>query len=336
MKKAELSRRVFLEKMLASTAIIGGLSLTTIPLSTFASNSKDKTIKKIGVIGLDTSHSEIFSRIINEGELKDRGFKVVAAYPHGSKDIASALKMKQGIIDAVKKMGIEIVDSIADLLTKVDYVMLESNDGKVHLEQARPVFEARKPVFIDKPLAGNLNDVKAIIALSKQYQTPFFSSSALRYDNNVNKVAQGSIGKVTGADVYTPAEIDPGHLDLSWYGIHGVEMLFTVMGTGCKTVQRVHTEGTDMLVGTWSDGRIGTVRGIRKGAANIAGVAFGENGIAQLGPFTTYVPLVEKILEFFKTGVSPFSNAETLEIFEFMHAADISKKKKGQSIKIKK
>lgn len=336
MKKSGLSRRVFLEKMLASTALIGSVGLMLQPLSSIASTTFNQSnqIKKIGVIGLDTSHSEIFSRIINEGELKDRGFRVVAAYAHGSKDIESALNMKQKIINAVKKMGIEIVDSIEELLTKVDYVLLESNDGKVHLEQSRPVFAAKKPVFIDKPLAATLKDVKEIIKLSQHYKTPFFTSSALRYDHNVTKVANGSIGNVTGADVYTPAEIDPGHIDLSWYGIHGVEMLFTVMGPGCESVSRVHTDGTDVLVGKWRDGRIGTVRGIRKGAANIAGTAYGEKGIAPLGPFSTYVPLVETILNFFNTRIPPVSEEATLEIFEFMHAADISKKKKGRPIKL--
>lgn len=328
--KQAFKRRDFIR--IASTAAVLPLIASTPSALT---PRRSTSIQRIGVIGLDTSHSEIFSQIINEGELKDRGFKVVAAYAQGSKDIASALSMKQGVIDKVIALGIEIVDSIEELLTKVDYVLLESNDGKVHLEQVKPVFTAKKPVFIDKPLAANLDDVKEIIELSKRHQTPFFSSSALRYDVNVVKVKNGEIGQVTGADVYTPAEIDPGHIDLSWYGIHGVEMLFTVMGTGCQSVRRVHTEGTDMVVGTWVDGRIGTVRGIRKGAADIAGIAFGEKGITQLGPFTSYVPLVEQILTFFETGTAPINTDETLEIFKFMNAADKSKAKNGKEVKLK-
>lgn len=337
MKKKKLSRRIFLEKMLATTAIVSSVGSVVNPQRSFSMEHKvsRKSFHKIGIIGLDTSHSEVFSKIINEGELKNRGFKVVAAYPHGSKDIASALDMKQGVIDAVRRLGVEIVDSIEQLLANVDFVLLESNDGKVHLEQAKLVFSEKKPVFIDKPLAGSLKDVKEIIALSKHHQTPFFSSSALRYDTNVVKVKNGAIGPVTGADVYTPAEIDPGHLDMAWYGIHGVEMLFTVMGPGCQSVRRVHTEGTDMLVGMWTDGRVGTVRGIRKGAASISGVAFGEKGISPLGPFTTYVPLVDKILTFFETRIPPFYIEETLEIFQFMHAADVSKAKNGKEIKLK-
>lgn len=336
MNKNSFSRRSFIEKILVSTATINSISL--ISNNPAYSNShilSQNKIKKIGVIGLDTSHSEVFTRMINEGELKDRGFKVIAAYPHGSKDIASALDMKSKIVDAVVKMGVEIVESIDLLLKKVDYVLLESNDGKVHLEQAKKVLKAKKPVFIDKPLAATLKDVQNIIDLSKEYQTPFFSSSALRYESQVSKVRNGAIGKVIGADTYTPADIDSGHIDMAWYGIHGVEMLYAVMGPGCKSVRRVYTTDTDMIVGVWDDGRIGSVRGIRKGAANIAGIAFGEHNISPLGPFTTYYPLVEEILNFFDTLKVPFEVEETLEIFKFMDAADKSKSMNGKEIFIK-
>lgn len=291
--------------------------------------------KRIGIIGLDTSHSEVFTKMINSGEVAG-GYKVVAAYPHGSQDIPEALKMKPGIIAAVKNMGVEIVDSIEALLKKVDVVLLETIDGRPHYEQALPVLKAGKRMFIDKPVAADLADAKRLFAASRKYNSPIFSSSALRFDPTVQKVVNGSIGKVTGADVYTPAVIESRHMDMAWYGIHGVEMLFTVMGPGCKSVSRTYQEGTDLLVGTWEDGRIGTVRGIRTGSANIAGTAFGDKGIANLGPFSSYTPLVNKILAFFDTGVSPVSEAETLEIFTFMHAADLSRKENGKLIPITK
>lgn len=333
MNNTNFSRRDFLGKMLIGATAIGGVSLIPNSSGALADHSKLRlSNKRIGIIGLDTSHSEVFSRMINEGKEDMLGFKVVAAYPHGSKDIASALQEKPGIIKAVQAMGITIVDSIEELLKQVDCVLLESNDGRVHLEQALQVFKAGKPVFIDKPIAQNYAQAKAIFQAAEKYKVPVFSSSALRYDVNVQKVVQGSIGKVTGADVYTPAVMEPSHLDLAWYGIHGVEMLFTVMGSGCKTVSRVHQEGTDLLVGVWNDGRIGTVRGIRQGASNIAGTAFGEKGIAPLGPFSTYEHLVKSIVQFFASGVAPVSSKETLEIFAFMQAADASRKKGGAAV----
>ena len=78
-------------------------------------------------------------------------------------------------------------------------------------------------------------------------------------------VVNGKIGKVLGADTYSPCTLEKTHPDFFWYGIHGVELLYTVMGIGCKSLVRVHTEGTDVTVGTWEDGRIGTFRGTRTG-----------------------------------------------------------------------
>lgn len=306
-----------------------GLGALAAPSMVF-SNINDGTIKglqgkRIGIIGLDTSHSEVFTRIINNGEVSG-GYKVVAAYAQGSPDIPSAVEMRPRITEAVKKMGVEIVDSIETLLKKVDCVLLETNDGRPHYEQALPVLMAGKRMFVDKPVAHNLKDAERIYAASKKYGTPIFSSSALRYEQNIVKATSGAFGKVIGADVYTPADYDQHHLDMAWYGIHGVEMLFTLMGTGCVEVIRTHTEDTDILTGRWNDGRIASVRGIRKGAANIAGTAYCENNIVPVGPFTTYQPLVQEIVNFFDTGVVPVSPAETIEIFKFMHAADKSKK----------
>ncbi len=328
-------RRSFLLQTALAGAGVALLSSVT-PASAFHQQRQSLSslaTKRIGIIGLDTSHSEVFTRLINEGEFKGP-YRVVAAYPHGSKDIPEALEMKPGIIAAVKAMGVEIVDSIEELLKRVDVVLLESIDGRPHLEQALPVLKAGKRMFIDKPLAADLADAKRLFEASRQYNSPIFTSSALRFDPSVQRVAKGAIGRVTGADVYSPAVIEPHHMDLAWYGIHGVEMLFTVMGPGCKEVRRVYEQGTDLVVGVWDDGRIGTVRGIREGASNIAGTAFGETGIAALGPFASYNPLVEEILSFFETGVVPVTEQETLEIFRFMHAADISRRRKGKRVAI--
>lgn len=330
MKNSEnYNRRLFIK-----TTAIAGAGISLFPFSASSFPVSAAAGKRIGIIGLDTSHSRVFTKAINNGGPEMAGYKVVAAYPHGSRDIASALKMKPDIIEAVKAMGVEMVSSIDELINKVDTVLLESNDGRPHYTQALPVLRAGKRMFIDKPIAATLKDAKLIFEASRKYKTPIFTSSALRFDSNVQRVVSGSVGKVTGADVYTPAEIDKNHMDLAWYAIHGVEMLFTVMGQGCKTVSRVYRDGTDLVTGVWEDGRIGTVRGIRQGASAIAGIAFGEKGIASLGPFSSYDPLIAQIITFFQTGIPPVSEAETMEIFSFIRAADLSRKHKGATISL--
>lgn len=303
---------------------------------TTAAAAEPKVIR-IGVIGLDTSHAPAFAKLLNDPEAKEdvAGCKVVAAYPKGSPDIESSTKRVPEYTKAYQDLGIEIVDSIPALLEKVDCVLLETNDGRPHLEQVRPVLEAGKRCFIDKPIAGSLSDAIAIFELSKKTGTPVFSSSSLRYVPGAQGVRGGKIGKVLGCDAFSPASLEATHPDLFWYGIHGVELLFTAMGTGCESVTRAHSAGQDVVVGVWDGGRIGTFRGIREGKSGYGGRAFGEKGQEDLGTYAGYRPLVVEIVQFFKTGQPPVTAEETLEIYAFMEAADESKRQGGVPVKLK-
>jgi hypothetical protein len=290
---------------------------------------------RIGIIGLDTSHSIAFTKILNDPDAADMaGFRVVAAYPQGSTTIASSRERIPQYTEEIQALGVEVVGALDTLLRKVDVVLLLTNDGWPHLDQALSVIEAGKPLFIDKPVAGSLVDAVTIFDAAKQAGVPVFSSSGLRFMATAQAVRQGSIGEVVGADAYSPAPFEPSHPDLFWYGIHGVETLFTVMGTGCETVQRIHKEGTDVVVGIWADGRIGTVRGLRDGKRDYGGTAFGSDGVAPLGPFEGYRPMMVALLTFFRTGVAPVSSEETLEIYAFMEAADESKRLGGAPIAV--
>jgi predicted dehydrogenase len=290
--------------------------------------------KRVGMIGLDTGHSVAFTKSLNDPMAGDRfrGYKVVAAYPNGTDNILDWKNRIPEFTEEVRNQGVEIVASIEEMLRKVDAVLLTCIDGNKHLEQVMPVFKAGKPVFIDKPFAGSLSDAIAMVEAAKRYDVPMFSSSSLRYIGGAKEIADGSIGRVIGVDAYSPAPIEEHHPDLFWYGVHGVEILFTIMGTGCMTVQRTFTEDTDVVVGVWEDGRIGSFRGIREGKRGYGGTVFGEEGIVVLDPYAGYDPLLEKIAEFFDTGIEPVAADETLEIFAFMQAADESKAKGGTPV----
>ncbi len=291
---------------------------------------------RIGIIGLDTSHSVAFTKEFNKPDAGPElgGFKIVAAYPHGSREIESSYKRIPGYTEEVQKQGVRIVDSIDALLKEVDFVLLETNDGRLHLEQAMPVLKAGKTMFIDKPMTASLKDAIAIFNEAEKRKVPVFSCSSLRFMESAQAVAKGSSGKVLGAAVHSPCTLEKTHPDLYWYGIHGVETLFTLMGTGCKTVTRFNSEGTDLVVGTWSDGRIGSFRGMREGKPDYGGIVYAEKGNIQIGPFDGYKPLVLEIVKFFQTGIPPVKKEDTLEILAFMEAADESKRQGGISIKM--
>jgi len=294
--------------------------------------------RRVGIIGLDTSHSTAFTEALN-GTMPDpafEGYKIVAAYPRGSKDIQSSTERVPAYTEEVKKHGVEIVGSIAELLQKVDAVLLETNDGRPHLEQALEVIKAGKPLFVDKPVAGTLAEVVAVYAAARKYKVPVFSASSLRYMNGMTDIVAGkTVGKVLGADAFSPAPLEPHHPDFFWYGIHGVETLITLMGVGCSWVSRVSTEGTDVVTGVWGDGRVGTFRGTRTGEHEYGGTVFGEKGVARVGPYSGYEALLCEIAKFFKSGVSPVSEEETLSVYVFMEAADESKRRGGARVELK-
>ena len=322
-----MNRRKFIQ-----TSSLAGAGAYLAPIILNATPKPLETIS-VGMIGLDTSHSVAFTKILNEKEA-DAGFRVTHAYPYGSLDIESSASRIPRYTEEMKGFGVNIMDSMDAMLAEVEVVLLETNDGRRHLEQAEAVFKAGKKVFIDKPLAASLKDAVQIFALAEQYQVPMFSASSLRFAPTTMAVRNGGIGKVLGADTFSPAKLEATHPDLYWYGIHGVESLFTIMGTGCKTVRRIHRDGMDVVIGEWADGRIGTFRGLRDGKTGYGGTAYGTEGIAPAGVYEGYEPLVKEIIQFFRTGISPVPKEETLEIFAFMTAAEVSKRKKGKVVSL--
>jgi len=324
---------VIVVPLVVATMVGGGDAAATAPL-------------RIGLIGLDTSHVVQFTSMLNDPSHPDHvaGGRVVAAFKGGSPDVeASATRIERFTSEVTKKWGVELVDSIEALCLKVDAVMLTSVDGRQHLAQARPVFAARKRVFIDKPLAGSFEDAQEIARLSRESGTPFFSTSSLRFQPELQATRNSpELGEVLGASTHGPCPIQTYVPDLFWYGIHTVEMLYTLMGPGVETVTRVHTADTDVVVGRWKDGRVGVMRGHRTGPQTYGAVAYGRKAILSFGAprpdaakepsLPPYPALLNAALAFFRTGIPPVSPEETLEIMAFMEAADLSKSRQGAPV----
>jgi hypothetical protein len=295
---------------------------------------------RLGIVGTDTSHVPAFTKLLNGDPGQPdhiAGARVVAAFKGGSPDIEESGGRVDRYAEEVRsKWGVEIVPDIATLLMKVDGVLLTSVDGRVHLEQARPVIRAHKPLFIDKPLASTLEDAREIARLAREAGVTWFSSSSLRF---------GAIGAsmkfpdVTGVATWGPGPTEPHHyLDLSWYAVHPIEVLYTLMGQGCETVARTSGANADVMVGRWKDGRIGTVRAIRP-YSDYGAVVYRSKDVVESHPkaaaATDYRPLVVEIVKFFQTGKAPVPNEETLEIFAFMDAAQRSKEQGGRAVALR-
>lgn len=328
--------------MKASLRLFFALTVALCPLGASGQEpggkSQEATLR-VGIVGLDTSHVIAFTDLLNNPKNANHvpGVRVVAAYKGGSPDIKASADRIDGFTQQIReKYGVEIVDTIEALAAKVDAVLLESVDGRVHLDQARPLFAARKRVFIDKPLAASLKDAKEIARLSRESGAPFFSASSLRFSESVKELkADPELGKILGCDVHSGVSTIPQHPDLSFYGIHGIEALFAIMGPGWESLRRVEAPGVDVVVARWKDGRVGTYRGIRKGAQTFGATVFGEKAIKSTTPGrgSGYAPLVREIVKFLQTGVSPVSPEEMLEVIAFIDAADVSKREGGREVR---
>jgi predicted dehydrogenase len=236
----------------------------------------------------------------------------------------------------MRKLGVEISGSIETMLSKVDAVMLLSIDGRPHLEQARPVFKTKKPLFVDKPVAPSLADIIRFFHEADKSGTPCFSNSALRYCPSIAGLARDpKLGRALGCLAYSNSKsILPGHPDLFYYGIHGCEILYTVMGPGCKTVSRTKGRTADIVTGVWEDGRLGTFHGILEGQVGFGATVFGEKGTATVDKFEGYEALLAEIARFFWTGKPPMTVEHTLEIYAFLEGADESLRQGGKPISL--
>ncbi len=290
---------------------------------------------KLGMIGLDTSHVVAFTKILNDSGHSQhvKGAKVVAAFKGGSPDIpASRDRIDRFTKTLVEDYGIKLYPSIEELCKNVDAVLLESVDGRPHLKQARPVIEAGLPLFIDKPLAGSLKDAVAIFELAKKRKVPVLTSSSLRFAKSTLAVRAGSIGKVIQCETHSPCSLEPHHPDLFWYGIHGVESLFTVMGANCLSVKRGKTEdGKIKVTGKWTGERTGVFRE----GKGYGGKAIGTKGESEVGKYDGYALMIREIVSFFQTGKPPVSPEESIAIYAFMEAADESKRRNGKEVFLK-
>jgi len=308
---------------------------------------------KVGVIGLDNYQAVAFTQLFHDPKAADnlKGLKVVAAFPAGSPDIEESVRELPKWTEGIKKFGVEIVKTPDEVLKQCDAVLVMSVDGRAHLEQLKPILKAGKPVYVGRPLAASLADAVAIFRLAEEHKTPIFSCSQHRFSPGfIGMRNHPEVGDVLGADVYGGCPREPHHPDLFWHGVHGVETLYTIMGPVCISVTRTSTDVADQVTGEWKDGRVGTYRGIRKGAPKYSATVFGSKGVSTAGiyghgvPAKGVVPTNDKymgyeataieIAKFFKTRTPPVTAAETIELFAFMEAAEESKRQKGAPVKL--
>ncbi|WP_042146663.1 Gfo/Idh/MocA family protein [Paucisalibacillus sp. EB02] len=285
---------------------------------------------KLGIIGLDTSHVTAFTKLLHHHveNYHVSGARVKLAYPGGSPHLSLSMSRLKAFSEELNQTyGVPITDSIQKVAAECDAILIESVDGGAHLEQLREVVSYQKPIFIDKPFALNAQEAKEMIQLAEKFQTPIMSTSALRYADALTRLLKKySDRTIIGADCFGPMEVLEEIPGLFWYGIHTVEMLYTIMGCGAETLQAVKLDNHDCIMAVWKDGRIGTIRGKRVGNHQFGAVIHYEDGSEFVAirsedkPF--YASLLEEIIGFFRDGKTRVPLEETGEIIRFIEAAN--------------
>ena len=137
----------------------------------------------------------------------------------------------------------------------------------------------------------------ALAELSAKKKLPLFSSSSLRFAPEVVEyLATPKLGKIAGCVTYGPASLSPipeRNAGLFHYGIHAVEMLYALMGPGCKRVTNVVEKGAEVVTGVWADGRVASVRGTRSPSSGFGFTAFAESGVMAIITDGSESPVME-------------------------------------------
>lgn len=294
---------------------------------------------RLGIVDCDTSHAYQFSRRVNHIGIEPaqwvEGARIVAAFA-GTSRVTGSDRIAEYVL-AMQETGVEFVDHPDALMDRVDAVLIESNEGGVHRERATPFIRAGLPVFIDKPLATTTADAHALVDLASQRGVPLISASALRFAPEIN-AARGdpSLGTLMGADVHAPAKLHEANPGLFHYGVHGVEMLYALLGAGCREVSCVFEESGEVVTGRWSDGRLGVLRGLREGAAGYGLTAYGARSIRATAVDTTFMyrDLLAAVIPVLGGEPPPIPPEELVEVVAFQEAALASAAAGGKRVAI--
>jgi predicted dehydrogenase len=199
---------------------------------------------RIGLVDLDTSHPGSFIPI-----LRDLGHEVTTVYDGGVINPAGyAEKFAQD-------NGIATVsESLEQVADRVDAVLIHSCDWDLHVERARPFVEAGKAVFIDKPIAGNVQDLQQFVKWAKAGAI-ITGGSSLRVCEEVRAWREEEIPQEDWIYGMVGCAVDEFN-----YGIHAYSMLHGLMGPGISQVRHLGSAGGQRQVELqWTDGRRGVI-----------------------------------------------------------------------------
>ena len=266
--------------------------------------------KKIGFVDLYISEWHANNYPVWMNEICQRlGYDYKVAYAYAERDISPV--DGRSTDEWCEKFGAVKCATIDELCEKSDrIVILAPSDPETHLRYAEAVFKHGKPTYIDKTFAPNAEASARIFALSEKYGVPFFSTSALRYADELDKVSAPSTVITTG-----------GGRSAEEYIVHQIEMIVKKLGIGATAVRSTDVGGATCFHIRYADERAAQMT-YSSGALPFTVYMMGESGSAFSNVESDYFKsLMKDILVFFETGRISFDVAETHEVMKIREAA---------------
>ncbi len=301
---------------------------------------------KLGIIGMSegNAHPYSWASIINGSfngeEITRIGYPAVAAYLHANKEtlglpqarVTHVWAQERSIAESIANAtGIaHVADTLEEMAGLVDAVMLCRDDPEQHVAMARPFLDAGVPLFIDKPLAANKEDLSWFAAEAAKGRF-FMSCSSMRYAVECRALRQdlpnlGSLELVTAV----------GKKDWMKYGIHMLEAVFAVLGdTGVNAVINTGTAGKEIVVLEFKNGLRATLHLFMDIAATFQVSVFGRNGWRKAEIRNSYAMFRDNVIEFLRSvqeGQSRIAFEETKKIMQVLIAAQESRDAGGCKI----
>lgn len=303
---------------------------------------------RIGIIGIDSSHTPVFSNRINtlnkEGKTR---CKVTAFWDPGTHEWQHPDGPAQSAKDVAKwredtiKEGAKQVNTIDELLGQVDGVMVLNINGHRHLELAVPSLAKGLPTYVDKPLTCSTDQAKALLNISRQYKARCYSASSLRFVTEIPKLDKEKLGDIVAIDAYGNGELLDMMPGLWHYGCHTIEMVDAIFkwsgqGAGVKRISAVEFPDRHLADWEYHDGRYVRMRMERKGSWSFGATVHGTKGVQQfvVDFAPVYTRLVEGMVKFFEGGAAPVELRDIVENVAVMQAGNESIKRDGEWISV--
>lgn len=226
-----------------------------------------------------------------------------------------------------------IVDRPQAVIGAVDAVLIATDIGEQHLQQARPFLEAGVPLFIDKPLTDRADHLEQFIAWHKAGK-PFLSTSCFRYATEF-RAARADLAALGELRLITMT------MAKTWerYGIHALEGVYlflppggweSVVNTGTPEANIVHLRHR-----TGANAVVAVIQDLTGAFGHLA--LYGTRGVRHAAfqdTFTAFKTQLAAFVQYLRTGESPVPFEETVELMRLLIAGRRSREEGGGRIQL--